>query len=728
MGWFDEQIKQRIENDNSSFSRAFSDMSSVVMGKNLFDGDGSDDTRMTKDAVEEILKYYHIPSQELPLNVKEIDDVLEFYFQPSGIMRRTVSLTDSWYKDGVGPLLCVTDDGTITALIPKGASGYTYYDRSTGKRIKVTAKNAGLFGEEAVCFYKPFPLKELNTKDLIKYMLNLLSAGDYLSIIFATAAVSLMGLFTAYVNNLLFSNVIYSNNIPQLFAAGVFMLGVILSGTIIGITKTVIMSRISTKLKLPVESATMMRVLGLPASFFKKFSSGDLAARVQSMSSLSNMLVDIVLSSGLTTAFSIVYIFQIFAYSATLAIPAVSIIAVTLGFTVVSMVLQMKQTEKILNAKAKENGLVFSLLSGIQKIKLSGAEKRAFSKWSGYYKDVLQYRYNPPKFLAVNGAISAFISVLGTVTLYYVAVATGVTMAEYMTFNAAYGMVFGSFIQFVGVALQIADIRPTLKMVEPIFKEVPEIAQGKKVVTRLSGSIEVSNISFRYNENTPLVIKNLSLNIRPGQYVAIVGKTGCGKSTLMRILLGFETPQKGAVYYDGKDLTTVDLKSLRQKIGTVMQNGKLFAGDVYSNIVISAPQLSVEDAWQAAEMAGIAEDIRYMPMQMHTLISEGSGGISGGQRQRLMIARAIAPKPRILMFDEATSALDNITQKIVSDSLAKLRCTRIVIAHRLSTIKECDRIIVLDEGRIIEDGTYDQLIGRNGFFAELVERQRIDGE
>ena len=224
----------------------------------------------------------------------------------------------------------------------------------------------------------------------------------------------------------------------------------------------------------------------------------------------------------------------------------------------------------------------------------------------------------------------------------------------------------------------------------------------------------------------PNIINKLSLKISPGQYVAIVGKTGCGKSTLMRIMLGFERPQRGAVYYDGKDLETVDLKSLRHCIGTVMQNGKLFSGDIYSNITISAPELSQEKAWEAAETAGIAEDIRRMPMGMHTLISEGSGGISGGQRQRLMIARAIAPKPKILMLDEATSALDNITQKQVSDSLEKLKCTRIVIAHRLSTIRHCDRIVVLEDGKILEDGNYDELLAQGGLFAELVERQRID--
>ena len=220
----------------------------------------------------------------------------------------------------------------------------------------------------------------------------------------------------------------------------------------------------------------------------------------------------------------------------------------------------------------------------------------------------------------------------------------------------------------------------------------------------------------------PLIVDYISLKIRPVQYVSIGGKTGCGKSTRRRLLLGFERPQKGAIYYDGKDLERIDLRSLRRRIGVVMQNGKLFLGDIYSNIIISAPWLSQSDAWEAAELAGIADDIRKMPMGMNTVISEGSGGISGGQRQRLMIA----PKPKILMFDEATSALDNLTQKKVSESLATLKCTRIVIAHRLSTIKQCDRIIVLDKGKIIEDGKYDELIAANGFFAELVARQRLD--
>ena len=725
MSWFDEQIKQRIRNDNNAFEDAFSQLSGVILGKKL-GAEYDDDTRQAKDALEDILKYYRVPMQEVPDSMSDIHDILEFLLRPSGIMRRTVELEGSWYKDGIGALLCQMEDGSIVALIPKSTSGYTYLDRTTGKKVTVNKKNAAAFGTQAISFYKPFPLKELTAGDLMRYMFSQLSAGDYAAVILATLAVALIGLFTPYVNNLLFSTVVYSNRVGLLVAAAVFLLGVTISGMLIEVTKSVVLSRISTKLKVPVETATMMRVLSLPASFFKKYSSGELASRVQNMSMLCTLLVDILLSTGLTSVMSIVYIFQILRYSPTLAVPALIVLGTTVVFAIISAVLQMRQSQMLLNAKAKERGLVFSLLSGIQKIKLAGAEKRAFAKWSEQYKQVLQNKYGIPKFLVLNDAIATFISMIGTVVIYYLAVNFHVSAAEYMTFNSAYGMVLGAFVALASMALQIAEIRPTLKMVEPIFKTVPEIAHGKRVLQKLVGSIELSNVSFRYAENTPYVIDNLSLKIRPGQYIAIVGASGCGKSTLMRLMLGFEIPQKGVVYYDNNDLQQVDLKSLRQKIGTVMQDGKLFSGDIYSNIVISAPQLSIDEAWKAAEMAGIADDIRAMPMQMHTLISEGSGGISGGQRQRLMIARAIAPKPKILMFDEATSALDNVTQQIVSESLDKLKCTRIVIAHRLSTIRQCDRIIVLDKGKIVEDGTFEELMENNGYFAELIERQRVD--
>ena len=329
-------------------------------------------------------------------------------------------------------------------------------------------------------------------------------------------------------------------------------------------------------------------------------------------------------------------------------------------------------------------------------------------------------------FIRINSVITTAISLFSTIVLYYLAVSSGIDQSNYFAFMAAYGSVMGAFSSLAGIALSVGRIKPILEMAEPFLKTEPETADNKEMVTKLSGSIELNNVYFRYSENSPYIVNNLSLSIKSGEYVAIVGKTGCGKSTLMRLLLGFEKPEKGAIYYDGKDLNRLDLTTLRRKIGTVIQGGGLLQGDIFSNIIISAPHLTHDEAWEAAELAGIADDIRAMPMGMQTLISERHGGISGGQKQRLMIARAIAPKPKILMFDEATSALDNKTQKQVSEALDKMGCTRIVIAHRLSTIRHCDRILVLDGGKVIEEGSYDKLIAQNGYFAELVERQRLD--
>lgn len=725
MGWFDEQIRQRKLNDDYIFEEAFADIAGAVTGSRAYSV--LNDFQKSKDSIEEILKFYHVKASELPDNIEDVNEQLEYLLRPHGIMRRTVKLEKGWYQDAIGAMLAVKkSDGSAVALIPSGISGYTYYDAENGRHIRINRANQELFEEEAIAFYSSFPLKKLGIPDLMKYILQTLSISDFVMTGFAALAVTLIGLLTPKLTNLMFSSVIDSGSARVLIALAVFMVCVSASSIIAGDIRSLILARINTKTELAVQAASMMRVLSLPPAFFKNYSAGELSSRTQHINSLCSMLVSTVLSTGLTSIFSLVYITQIFAYAPGLVVPALTIIIVTVAFSVVTMLAQMKVSRKQMEIGAKESGLSYSLISGVQKIKLSGAEKRAFAKWAKVYSEAAKLTYNPPLFLKLNSAISLLISLTGTIVMYYFAATDGVQVADYYAFTSAYGMVSGAFMSLASMAMTIANIKPVLDMARPVLEAVPEIASGKKVVERVSGGIELNNVSFRYNDSMPNVIDNMSIKIRPGQYVAIVGSTGCGKSTLMRLLLGFETPQKGAIYYDGRDISKLDLKSLRRRIGVVMQDSKLFSGDIYSNITISAPWLTLDEAWEAAELAGIAEDIRRMPMGMHTIISEGSGGVSGGQRQRLMIARAIAPKPKILMFDEATSALDNITQKKVSESLDNLKCTRIVIAHRLSTIRSCDRIIYLENGRIAEDGTYDELIAKNGKFAELVERQRLD--
>lgn len=582
--------------------------------------------------------------------------------------------------------------------------------------------------KEALAFYKPFPMKKMGISTLWKYILETLYPSDYLMMGLASLAVILVGLLIPRISNLIFARVLPTGNMRLFVAALIFMLSVSVSSLLFQAVSNLVTSRIDIKLSLAVEAATMMRVLSLPADFFRNYSAGELSSRAGRMNSLCDMLVSTVFSTGLTSVFSLVYITQIFAFTPSLAVPALVTIVVTVMFTLISSLAQTGISQKQMELAGKEDGMTYALISGVQKIRLSGAEKRAFARWGNLYAEEASLLYDPPVFLKINSVINTGISLFGTIVLYYIAIQSNVSVADYYTFDTAYGMVSGAFSSLAGIALTIAQIRPALEMVRPIFNAVPEISENKQVLERISGEIELNNVSFRYTENMPFVLDDLSLKIHPGEYVAIVGKTGCGKSTLIRLLLGFEKPQKGAIYYDEKDLERIDLKSLRRKIGVVMQNGKLFQGEIYSNIVISAPWLTQEDAWEAAELAGIAEDIRKMPMGMNTVISEGAGGISGGQKQRLMIARAIAPKPEILLFDEATSALDNLTQKQVSEALDHLHCTRIVIAHRLSTIQNCDRILVLDHGKIIEDGTYEELIEKKGFFAELVARQTLSSE
>ena len=726
MGWFDEQIKQRKRNDDEIFSEAFVGIADAVLGSRLASAYSTAD-KQAEDAIGEILKYYHVKPREVPASVKGLNDRLEFLLRPYGIMRRSVKLEKGWYQDAIGAMLTTRkDDGTIVALIPRGLRGYVYFESSTGKWVTLTQKNETLFDEEGICFYKPFPLKKLTIPALLRYVLDCLSPADLSLVALATLAVSLVGLLMPKLNNLLFGTVVESGELRLLIGIAVFLVSAGISRLLLNATKALVVERVNTKIDLSVQAAAMMRILSLPADFFKQYSSGDLASRTGYLQSLCSMLVSAVLNTGLTSVFSLLYISQIFVYAPMLVVPALSITLATLVFTLVTTFCQMKLTRQQMELASKESGMTYALITGIQKIKLSGAEKRAFARWAEIFSRRLALTADPPMFLRANAAISAAISLAGTIIMYYFALKSGISVAEYYAFNTAYGMLSGAFLSLAGIASTVARLKPVLDMAKPLMDTVPEVSEGKVVIDRLSGGIELNNVSFRYNESMPMVIDDLSLKIRPGQYVAIVGATGCGKSTLMRLLLGFEKPQKGAVYYDGKDLNAIDLRSLRRKIGVVMQDGKLFQGDIFSNITISAPQLTLKEAWEAAEMAGVAEDIRAMPMGMHTVISEGSGGISGGQRQRLMIARAIAPKPKILMFDEATSALDNLTQKTVSDSLDKLKCTRIVIAHRLSTIRHCDRILYLEKGKILEDGTYEQLIAKGGKFADLVERQRLD--
>lgn len=725
MGWFDDQIEFRKKHEQELLRNSIEGIARSVTGRKL--RSGLQDQEDVSDAISGLLKYFGLKEKEVPANIRGLQDRLDYLLSPTGILYREVILNKGWHADAMGPMITsLKEEGTVITVLPSDMGGYEYVDPRTGKIIRVNSPEEKKISNEALCFYRPLPMRELKLKDLLKYMLSCLTMRDLVSFGLAALAITLVGMLMPKLNQVLMSTVIENSSMQLLYAVMSFMLFATIGSTLLMIIRAMLLSRIRLKLNVNVSAATMMRILSLPATFFKEYSAGELNQYISYMDSLCSTIVDSLFSTAITGVFSLVYLTQIFAFAPSLVWPSLIVTMLTLGISMISAMVQMRiDAEKMVHT-AKERGFVYSLISGIQKIRLSGSENRAFAKWSQLFSKSAELNFNPPNIIRLSSVFVTAISLIGTAIMYYVAVRSKVSVADYYAFNTAYAYISSAFSALTTMALSAASIKPVIGLIKPLLVACPEASESKETVARLSGGIEISHVTFGYDTESKPLFDDFSLTIPPRQYVAIVGKSGCGKSTLVRLLLGFEKPWRGVINYDKKDIQQLDVRSLRRQIGVVMQDGRLFSGSIFDNIVISAPTLKLQDAWDAAEIAGIADDIRDMPMGMNTLLQDGAGTISGGQRQRLMIARAIAPKPRILIFDEATSALDNITQKKVSEALDKMKCTRIVIAHRLSTIRHCDRILVIDGGKIAEDGTYEDLIAKNGIFAELVARQRLD--
>ena len=726
MGWMESQIKTRARLDDELNSRAFAELASSVSADGSFAIPAVEDSEQADAAARACLAHIGVEPGKVPDSVKELDDRIDWMCRGSGTMRRTVRLDGNWYESAFGAMLGRLDTGEVVALLPRSLRGYYYLEPETSRKVVVTREVAKHIESDALLFYMPLPAKPLKLHDFIAFIFRVFDRGDYLLVFVAALVATLIGLLPAWANKVAYGTVVPSGRASLVAPIGALLVGVAVSTALISACRNLVMSRVATKLDTVSSAATFARVLTLPSSFFKQYSSGNLASRVQSMNSLAQLLVSVILGSSLSALLSLLYVIQIGAFAPSLAVPALIIVLIQAAMAVITTVASYRFEREAMQASATLSGTVTALLNGIQKIKLAGAEERAFAKWAHGYADYARPTYNRPPLMRALSALVALVGLLGGISIYFLAGTMHIQMSDYMAFSVAFGQVTGAIMALTGVASQLMRIRPMLEMVSPILDTTPETSEDQPSIETLSGGIEVSNVSFRYDDHSPYVLNNLSFRVRKGEYVAIVGKSGCGKSTIMRLLLGFETPERGTILYGPNDVSKINLRSLRQHIGVVTQNGKLFMGDLFSNITISTPTATIDDAWEAAEIAGIADDIRRMPMGMQTLVTEGGGGISGGQRQRIMIARAICGKRRILMLDEATSALDNITQKHVADALEELRCTRIVIAHRLSTVRHCDRILVVDGGHIAEEGTYEELITKDGIFAELVERQRLD--
>ena len=721
------QMKNRDRLDREKLRRGYERLAASVSDENIVRLFGADDLEMADGAIRACLRYSQATPGDVPEDIADLEERIDYMCRPGGVMHRTVRLESGWYKDAFGAYLGKLHDGEVVALLPGASGGYFYRDPVTGKDVKLNKMTEDLLDSRAEVFYPTLPPRSLEAREFIQFLFQSLDKGDIIKVIVSAVISALVGLFPALASSLAYGEVAPSGQARLILPIAGLLLGVAVGTLLFQMNKNLVMNRIAIKIGEYAEAAVYARVLLLPTSFFKDYSAGNLATRINNIWRMINAMVSGILGGGLTLVLSVIYFEQIIYYAPDLLPIAVLIIAAQV--LVIALILRQlfKREVEVVEANTKASGTVTTLLSGIQKIKLAGAEDRAFAKWADRFSEYAKAAFNRPKYLYCMDAFVVLIGMLGTLGIYLKAMNAGYSTADFMAFNTAFGQINAAIVLFTGMIASMVRAYPKFGHLSPILRAAPECDDDKPSVKDVDGSIRVNGVSFRYSEDMPWILDNVSFSIRPGEYVAIVGRSGCGKSTLMRLLLGFEKPNAGNIMYGEYDLSCVNLRSIRQKgISMVMQDAKLLKGDIFENITLANPNATLEDAWEAAEIAGIAKDIREMPLGMNTLVSEGGGGVSGGQRQRLIIARAVCSGRRIMILDEATSALDNITQQAVAESLDRLKCTRIAIAHRLSTVQHCDRILVLDRGKICEEGTYEELIEKNGVFAELVKKQRLD--
>ncbi len=673
------------------------------------------------------------PPRSVDDDPEQGDDSLQDIARASRVRTRQVVLRGKWWNDDSGPLVGFMEkDERPVALIPVKPGCYELVDPAARTRIRVTGTIAEDLGPVAHMIYRPFPDRKLNWWDLIRFG-TAGRASDVIWMVMMGAAGGILGTFVPLATGILFDTIIPGAERTRLYQIILILLAASLAGALFQITRGIAVVRVQGRMNASLQAAILDRVLELPTTFFRRYTAGELASRTMAVQAVNNLLSDTVVTSILGGVFGIFNIFLLFYFSPKLAVIALVLVAcggIATGWAGVTSVRHLKKLTAI---QHRITGTVFQFISGITKLRITGSETRAYGIWASMFSRQRRVTFQLEQVrnrLEVFNSAYPHLAIMCIFAAYAFLVAgtgsshdEGLSTGEFLAFSAAFGAFVTAGIEMSSGLLSVMTIQPYYENIRPILETLPETDDTRAAPGRLKGEIEVSNVSFRYIKDGPLILNDLSLHVKPQQFVAIVGGSGSGKSTLLRLLLGFETQESGAVFYDNKELSGIDIRMVRRQIGVVLQNAQLMSGDIFTNIVGASANLTIDDAWEAALAVGLAEDIEDMPMGMHTIIAEGGGGLSGGQRQRLVIARAIVHKPRILFFDEATSALDNRTQAMVTESLEQLQATRVVIAHRLSTIRNADCIFAIDSGSLVESGTYDELMEKNGYFAQLAQRQ-----
>lgn len=663
------------------------------------------------------------PSEDLA----QLRNPLEAIARASHIRIRRITLTDRWWEKTSEPLLGYCGERAI-ALLPMG-NRYEAYDPTQNRRIPVNRTFANTLELTAYTFYRPFPAV-FSVVAMLRFALRG-HLKDIATIIAMGMITTLLGMLTPQATGILIDYAIPAANYSLLVQLTLGLVASVLGSTVFQWVQVLTLLRLTTATNSDTQAALWDRLLNLPSTFFRGYTVGDLSSRVSAVSQINQVLSGSVLKTIFSGLFSVLNLILLVYYSRTLAPMAIAVALIYIVITLVSGFLTLRKMRPILEQQGLLLGVMVQMINGVSKLRVAGAEARAFAYWGKQYRQQLHLVLSTQQIEDILAAVNRILPALTNALIFYAATQMlqnqqdgNFSLGIFLAFNAAFGSFISGVTSLSSTVIDILSIFPLWQRAQPILDTPSEVDKTKVDPGKLSGRLAVDRVTFRYQPEGQTILEDISLRAEPGEFIAVVGSSGSGKSTLFRLLLGFEQPESGRVLYDSQDLAGLDVHGVRKQLGVVLQNGRLNSASVFDNIVGNS-LITLDEAWEAVARSGLAEDIQAMPMGIHTLVSEGGSNLSGGQRQRLLIARALALKPKILLFDEATSALDNRTQAVVSASLGLLKVTRIAIAHRLSTIRNADRIYVLENGRMVQEGSFDQLIHQEGLFDQLIARQTL---
>ena len=663
-------------------------------------------------------------------------EAVEALARRSGIRTRWITLAPGWWRrDGPSFVGFTTGDdapGRPLAVISDHRGACRAVDPETGASFVVNARAASGIATRGLAFYAPLPERVESAAAALRFAMHRRRA-DVRTVVAVGVLGGIVALLAPILTGEILVRIIPRADIP-LWVAALGALVLVAFGTaVFEIVRGLALLRIEGRIDERLQSAIWSRLLALPAPFFREFTAGDLADRANGIAEIRQMLTGAAVQAAMGGIFSVFSLALLFFYSWQLALCVCALLVVLAGATWFLARGQLRHYREMFRIRGALNGFVFQMIGGLAKLRVAHAESYALARWAQRFAEQKRASLGAARWAAGQHVVASVFQPLALAAIFAfvhfgLARASGPSfdLASFLSFNAAFGQLTAAVIGLTAAATTVLGVIPLLERVRPILDARPESAGEGIDPGELEGDIEFANVTFRYSAESPNALDGISFHIRQGDYVAFVGPSGCGKSTIYRLLLGFERPASGTVFLDGHDVSSLDPAALRARMGVVLQNVQIVAGSIFENIAGMTP-LSAEDAWAAARASAFEDDIRAMPMGMGTMLPEGGVGLSAGQRQRLAIARALARRPRVVLFDEATSALDNRSQAVVQASLKRLGITRVVIAHRLSSIRDVDRIHVLDAGRIVESGRYEQLMERDGVFAALSRRQLVQG-